>query len=165
MRWKVLVYQVFCSVYMQNSEENARIARPEQLWLFCSSRTKIWLDDSMKGKKRGCLQKISRQEDWHSPVYSGRLLRFVLPTPVHWCTLWGHWNFRLEFVMSQTSQHTRDLPNLSCDCDLWRHLVFRLLLALFRLAGLSKQKIIEPSLSAFIGLPFARVYMSSTGIL
>ena len=72
------------------------------------------------------------------------LLTFILPTPVHWCTIWGHWNFRLEFVMPQ-SQHTRDLPNLFYDCDLWKHLVFRLLLALFRLVGLSKWRIIEPS--------------------
>ena len=49
---------------------------------------------------------------------------------VQW-TIWGHWNFRLEFVMPQTSQHTRDLPNLSYACDLWKqHLVFRLLLEL-----------------------------------
>ena len=39
--------------------------------------------------------------------------------------------FRLEFVMSRTSQHTWDLQNLSYDCDLWKHLVFWLLLALF----------------------------------
>ena len=26
--------------------------------------------------------------------------------------IWGYWNFRLEFV-THTSQHTRDLPNLS----------------------------------------------------
>ena len=43
------------------------------------------------------------EQDWHSPVYSGRLeynilLTFTLPTPVHWCTIWGYWNFRLEFV-------------------------------------------------------------------
>ena len=30
-----------------------------------------------------------------------------------------------------------NLPNLSCDCDLWKHLVFRLLLAVFWLVGLS----------------------------
>ena len=40
-----------------------------------------------------------------------------------------HWNFRLEFV-THTSQHTRDLPNLSYDCDLWIHQVFRLLLVI-----------------------------------
>ena len=65
------------------------------------------------------------------------LLTFTLPTPLHW----GYWNFRLEFVISRISQHTRDLSYLSCDCDLWKHLVFRLLLAiLIRLVGLSKQK-------------------------
>ena len=56
-------------------------------------------------------------------------LTFILPTPVHWCILWGHWNFRLEFVMPQN--HNTHLPNLSHDCDLWKHqLVFRLLLTL-----------------------------------
>ena len=68
------------------------------------------------------------------------LLTFTLPTPVLWCTIWGYWNFRLEFVTRHTSQHTRYLPNLTCDCDLWKHLVFRLLLSLFRLMGLSKRK-------------------------
>ena len=32
----------------------------------------------------------------------------------------GYWNFRLEFVMPYTSQHTRDVPNLSAyeyDCE------------------------------------------------
>ena len=47
-----------------------------------------------------------------------------------------HWNFQLEFV-TLTSQQTRDLPNLSYDCDLWIQLVFRLLLVGFRLVGLS----------------------------
>ena len=46
------------------------------------------------------------------------------------------WNFRLEFV-TRTSQQTRELPNLSYDRDLWIHLVFRLLLVLFQLVGLS----------------------------
>ena len=70
----------------------------------------------------------------------------------------GYWNFRLEFVMPHISQQTWDLANLSYDCDLWKHLVFLLHLALFRLVGLSKRKIIEPSLTAFIGFPFALVF-------
>ena len=37
-------------------------------------------------------------------------------------------------------------------------LVFRLHLALFRLVGLSKRKIIEPSLTALTGFPFALVF-------
>ena len=37
-------------------------------------------------------------------------------------------------------------------------LVFRLHLALFRLVGLSKRKIIGPSLTAFTGFPFALVF-------
>ena len=58
-------------------------------------------------------------------------------------------------------------------------MVFQLLLAFFRLVVLSKRWIIEPSLTAFIGCPFALVftctfteyityitkYMSSTGII
>ena len=44
------------------------------------------------------------------------------------------WNFRLEFV-THTSQQTRDQPNLPYDCDLRIHLVFRLLLVLFRLSN------------------------------
>ena len=58
-------------------------------------------------------------------------------------------------------------------------MVFQLLLAFFRLVVLSKRRIIEPSLTAFIGFPFALVftctftecvtyitkYMSSTGII
>ena len=65
-----------------------------------------------------------------------------------------HWNFRLEFV-THTSQHTRDLPNLSYDCDLWIHLVFRLLLVLFRLVDLSVEAKDD---TAFIGFPFALVF-------
>ena len=84
---------------------------------------------------------------------------FILPTKVHRCTIWGYGNFRLKFVMPRTSQHTRYLRNLSYDCDLWKHLVFRLLLALFRLVGLSKRRIIEPSLTAFTGFPFALVFI------
>ena len=44
----------------------------------------------------------------------------LAPTPVYWYTIWGYWNFRLEFVMPCTPQHTRDVPNLSYeyDCDL-----------------------------------------------
>ena len=44
----------------------------------------------------------------------------LAPTPVHWYTIWGYWNFRLEFVMPCAPQHTRDVPNLSYeyDCDL-----------------------------------------------
>ena len=38
-----------------------------------------------------------------------------------------------------------------------KRLVFLLHLALFRLVGLSKRKIIEPSLTVFTGLPFALV--------
>ena len=63
------------------------------------------------------------------------LLKFTLPTPVHWCTIWDYWNFRLEFV-THTSQHTWDLPYLSYDCVFWIHLVFLLLLVLFRIVGL-----------------------------
>ena len=51
--------------------------------------------------------------------------------------------------------------HLSYDCDLWKYqkcLVFLLHLALFRLVGLSKRKIIEPSLTAFTGFPFALVF-------
>ena len=51
---------------------------------------------------------------------------------------------------------TRDLPIF-----ILRHqkrLVFLLQLALFRLVGLSKRKIIEPSLTAFTGFPFALVF-------
>ena len=82
-------------------------------------------------------------QDWHSPVYSGT--KYICW--VHWCTIWGHWNFRLLVI-----------PNLSYDCDIWKHLVFRLLLALCRLVGLSKRRIIEPSFTAFIGFPFAIVF-------
>ena len=54
------------------------------------------------------------------------LLKFTLLTPfLHTFsslsyTIWGYWNFRLEFVMPYISQHTRDVPNLSYgyDCDL-----------------------------------------------
>ena len=51
---------------------------------------------------------------------------------------------------------TRDLPIFI----LWhqKRLVFLLNLALFRLVGLSKQKIIESSLTAFTGCPFALVF-------
>ena len=37
-------------------------------------------------------------------------------------------------------------------------------MALFRLVGLLKQRIFEPSLTAFIGFPFARVYMYFHGM-
>ena len=39
------------------------------------------------------------------------------PTPVHWCTIWGsyYWNFRLEFVMCYTSQHTSMIAISSLD--------------------------------------------------
>ena len=72
------------------------------------------------------------------------------------------------------------IPNLSYDYDPGIHLVFRLLLALCRLVGLSMRRIIEPFLTAFIGFAFALVavrvrsrnalhnitkYMSSTGII
>ena len=53
---------------------------------------------------------------------------------------------------------TRDLPVF-----ILRHqkrLVYLLHLALFRLVGLSKRKIIEPSFIVFTGFPFcSRVYM------
>ena len=66
----------------------------------------------------------------HLPMYSGHSEYICWHSlyPVHLCTIWGHWNFRL-FVMPHTSQHTQDLPNLSDDCDLWNHPVFWLLLA------------------------------------
>ena len=88
--------------------------------------------------------KIISKQDWHSPVEY-----------IYFAT---HWNFQLEFVMPRTSQHTRDLPNVSYDYDIWKHPVFRLLLALCRLVGLSKRNIIEPSLTAFKGFPFALVF-------
>ena len=48
-----------------------------------------------------------------------------------------------------------EFPVRICDdCDFWEHLVFRLLLALFRLVGLSKRRIIEPSLTVFRGFSF-----------
>ena len=59
-------------------------------------------------------------------VYSGRLEYICLnslqiTTSVHWCTIWSYLNFRLEFVMPYTLQHTRDVRNLSAygyDCCL-----------------------------------------------
>ena len=72
-----------------------------------------WLFDSLASKTIHLhhfvnISWIYEQLDWRSPVYSGRfeyLLKFTLlthswaPTPVHWCTIWGYWNFRFEFVM------------------------------------------------------------------
>ena len=117
-------------------------------------------------------------QDWHLPVYSSHLeyiilLTFTLPTPVYWCTIWGYRNLQLEFVrqMPHTSQHTRDLPNLSYDCNLWKHLIFRLLLALFRLVGLLKRKDYWTISHCFHRIFFwSRVYMyvhemRSTGII
>ena len=81
------------------------------------------------------------------------LQKFTLPTPMHWCTIWGYWNFRLEFVMPHTTH-----PRPTYDYNLWKHVVFRLLLALFWLVGLSKRRIIEPSLTAFTGFPSALLF-------
>ena len=62
----------------------------------------------------------------------------LLCTPAVWSTFAEihstHWNFRLELWLTH---HKRDLPNLSYDCDLWIHLVFRLLLVPFWRVGLS----------------------------
>ena len=58
---------------------------------------------------------VRKGQNWHSPVYSGRLEHIcwnsllLVHTTVHWC----YWNFRLEYVMPYISQHTRDEPNLS----------------------------------------------------
>ena len=48
------------------------------------------------------------------------MLKFTLPTLVHWCTICCYWNSQLAFVMPCTLQHTPDAPNLSYyyDCDL-----------------------------------------------
>ena len=65
---------------------------------------------------------------------------------------------------------TRDLLYLylSYDCDLWKYqkrLVFLLHLALFWLVGLSKRKIVEPSLNCFYRIFFcSRVYMHILGM-
>ena len=62
---------------------------------------------------------------------------------------------RQSRVPSMFTQVTELIPEtylyLSCDCNLWKHqkrLVFPLHLALFRLVGLSKRKIIQPSLNS-----------------
>ena len=61
-------------------------------------------------------------------IHSGYPTRFIaVGVIIHW----GYWNFRLEFVMPYISQHTRDVPNLSCYCDL---------------------------ITAFIGFPFALLF-------
>ena len=36
------------------------------------------------------------------------LLKFALPTPVHWCTICGYWNFWFEFVMPHTHHNTHE---------------------------------------------------------
>ena len=62
---------------------------------------------------RQCTQAVwSTFAEIHS-AQPGALIRYL-----------GYWNFRLEFVMPHISQQTRDLPNLSYDCDLWKDLVF-----------------------------------------
>ena len=91
-------------------------------------------------------------------MHSARLeyirLKFTLP-----------WNFRLEFV-TPTSKNTRDLPNLSHDFDLWIHLVFRLLLVLFGLVGLSVEAKDDWTFSrCFHRISFcSRVYMYVHGM-
>ena len=68
---------------------------------------------------------------------------------------------RVQSMFTQVTERpweidTRDLPIF-----ILRHqkrLVFVLHLALFRLVGLSKRKITEPSLTAFTGFPFAFVF-------
>ena len=73
------------------------------------------------------------EQDWRSPVYSGRFeyicwyslysphfcIHFSslsyswAPNPVHWCTIGGYWNFRLESVMRYTSQQTASMIAIS----------------------------------------------------
>ena len=53
-------------------------------------------------------------------------------------------------------RHTRGLPNLSYDCDLWKHMVFWLLLAL--LACRSFEAKDYWTFSHCIGFPFALVF-------
>ena len=99
---------------------------------FCPAKPHV-LPDTMSGEKMFLVLKFiffqsnktgTRQCTW--AVWS----TFAAIHSTHWN------NVQLEFV-THTSQHTRELPNLSCDCDLWMRLVFRLLLVLFRLVGAS----------------------------
>ena len=46
---------------------------------------------------------MKEKQDWHSPVYSGRLEYIHSRYPSRCIdALWGHWNFRFKFVMPQT---------------------------------------------------------------
>ena len=65
------------------------------------------------------------------------------------------------FMFTQVTErlweiHSRDLPIFILRHE--KRLVFLLHLALFLLVGLSKRKIIEPSLTAFTGFPFVLVF-------
>ena len=51
---------------------------------------------------------------WHLLIAKGFVFKASsqslkrIPTPVHWFTIWGYWNFRLEFVMPlHIITHTR----------------------------------------------------------
>ena len=86
---------------------------------FCPAKSHV-LPDTMSGKK--CFW------CWNSAFFKATWAIWSTFAAIHST----HCNVRLEFV-THTSQHTRDLPNLSYDCDLWMCLVFRLLLVLFGL--------------------------------
>ena len=86
-----------------------------------TSKPKVCFSNPNKTATRQCTRAVWNI-CWHS-LYPPRRI---------WCsTIWGYWNFRLEFVMPRTSQQTRDVPKLSYDCDL---------------------------ITAFIGFPFALVF-------
>ena len=66
-----------------------------------------------------------------------------------------HWNFQLEFVMPHTSQHTHKTyliyPMIAISETPGLSITFGTLLA-------CRWRIIEPSLAAFIGFPFAVLF-------
>ena len=90
------------------------------------------------------------------------LLKFTLTTPVHWCTIWGFCNFRSDLWLTYHSTHESYLIYPA----LWKHLVFRLLLLLFRLVRLSKRRIDDWTLSrCFHRISFSsRVCMYARGM-
>ena len=98
---------------------------------------------------------MKEKQDWHSPVYLGRLEYIHSRYPPR-CTM-GSLEFPVKICDATDRQHTRDLPNLSHDCDLWHTWSFdyfwhSLGLQVFRSKGLLNN--LSP---LFIGLPFAIV--------
>ena len=69
---------------------------------------------------------------------------------------------RVQSMFTQVTERPWEIDIRNLPIFILRHqkrLVFLLRLALFRLVGLSKRKIIEPSLTTFTGFPFALVFI------